>query len=201
MRAWLIAFVVCALATAIVFAFVDVPVATFFHEFHRASAIRVREFRIPALIGCLGLAFLFVGLRSFGGRPLDTTSETIVLAALALALTMSINEFVLKPFFGRPTPHNFFKTGHSFFGWLRDVHKSSFPSGHAAQMASVGAVLWTRYRRWRAPVILVVFLLCAIMIIGGWHFVSDLIAGAFLGVFCAAILQSLWQSRPADRVK
>ncbi|HSC61140.1 MAG TPA: phosphatase PAP2 family protein, partial [Rhizomicrobium sp.] len=170
----MIAFAVCAFATAIAFVFVDVPVANFFHEFPWARAMRIREFRIPVLIACLGFAFLFVGLRSFGGRPLDSTSETIVLAALALALTMSINEFVMKPIFGRPTPHNFFKTGHSFFGWMRDVRKSSFPSGHAAQMAAVGTVLWAKYPRWRIAVVLTVIFLCAIMVVGGWHFVSDL---------------------------
>jgi len=194
-RIWLKAFVLCAVMTALTFIFVDVPVANFFHSLHWTKALRAPFFRVPLLIAGFGAAFFLIGIRSFKGRKLDSRAETIVLATLSLALTVCINEFVLKPLFARPTPHYFARTGYSFFGQMRDVSKSSFPSGHAAQLSALVMIAWSRYPAWRALCCIVFLISCLLMVLGGWHFVSDLVAGTFVGAFCAAIMMALWEFR------
>jgi membrane-associated phospholipid phosphatase len=36
-----------------------------------------------------------------------------------------------------------------------------------------------------------------VLVLGNWHFVSDVIAGGYLGCLGAFMITMLWQSRPA----
>lgn len=195
MRNWLVSFAICVLLTALCYFFVDVQVANFIHGLPWEKALRSPLWSAPVLIIGFGVAFLFVGIRAFNSRTLSPWEETIVLVALSLALTMSLNEFVLKPAFGRPMPHNFFATGHHTFGWMRDVNRSSFPSGHMAQIGAIAMIVWTRYPTWRLAGAIVISVPVVLLVLGNWHFVSDLIAGGFVGAFDAALISALWRSR------
>jgi membrane-associated phospholipid phosphatase len=68
---------------------------------------------------------------------------------------------------------NFFTHGRSF---------ESFPSGHAAVAASIMSVLWLLYPRLR-----IVWVLCLVtadmgLVLLNLHFLSDVIAGTFVGI-------------------
>jgi membrane-associated phospholipid phosphatase len=57
----------------------------------------------------------------------------------------------------------------------------SFPSGTAAISAAIASVLWIKMPRWRAMSAVIVVLLCVAVVITNYHWVGDVIAGAFLG--------------------
>lgn len=194
---WLAAALLCATATAVAFFYIDVPAANFFHGLGWSRAFRAPLLRLPLLIVVAGVAFVSAGIRGLRGRSYGAETETVILVMLSLALALCINEFVLKAAFARPTPHIFFRTGHFLFRQMRDIRRSSFPSGHAAQILAVTSVLWNRHPATRIVCVMAVFAAFAIMLLGGWHFVSDLIAGSFVGAFCAAMVMALWDSRPA----
>jgi membrane-associated phospholipid phosphatase len=62
----------------------------------------------------------------------------------------------------------------------------SFPSGHAARTLALAAILWIAYPRWRWACVLA-SLVEAVALVGmNYHFVSDVIAGGFVGAIVAA---------------
>jgi len=58
----------------------------------------------------------------------------------------------------------------------------SFPSGTAAISAAIASVIWIMIPRWRAISAMIVVLLCIAVLITNYHWVGDVIAGAFLGM-------------------
>jgi membrane-associated phospholipid phosphatase len=58
---------------------------------------------------------------------------------------------------------------------------ASFPSGHTAAICSVMAVLWLCYARWRALFALLVGVVAIGLLGADYHFVSDILAGGFVG--------------------
>jgi membrane-associated phospholipid phosphatase len=57
----------------------------------------------------------------------------------------------------------------------------SFPSGHAARILGFGSVWWISYPRIRLLVVLMGLPMLVSLIAMDYHFVSDVIAGGFLG--------------------
>lgn len=197
MLAWLSAFAICLVATAASYFFLDVAFARFIHELPFETALRSPMWSTPLLISVFGAAFFVVAVRAMLGLGVGYWGQTIVLIALSVALAACLNEMVLKPLFDRPMPHNFFATGHHTFGLMRDRNRSSFPSGHAAQIVAVLTVIWNRHRTLRALWALLLAVPLGLLVLGNWHFLSDLIAGGFLGAFCAASVMALWNARTA----
>jgi membrane-associated phospholipid phosphatase len=109
------------------------------------------------------------------------------LRALALAVIASIaaffaSDYLLKIVFGVPTPLQV------LFGHIPHVaqffagsYKSSFPSGHMALASAFGTVWLGKYPPFMARGIVALSLLAAALILGDWHFLSDVIAGALVG--------------------
>lgn len=142
-----------------------------------------------AALAVLGLAVLggmsVLNVRSGGwGRLLLALCLAVALALLA--------KTELKYLFGRTWPETWVGGNPS---WIRDqvfsfdfLHGGagweSFPSGHATLMAAPMAVLWRLWPRliwvWLAPVLLV----SAALLACDYHWISDVLAGAGLGVLC-----------------
>jgi membrane-associated phospholipid phosphatase len=64
---------------------------------------------------------------------------------------------------------------------LGGPHWSSFPSGTATISAAIVATIWLIAPRLRLTCALLAGLVCAAVIVTNQHWVSDVIAGAFLG--------------------
>lgn len=69
-----------------------------------------------------------------------------------------------------------------------DLEHASFPSGHTTVIFAVMTVLWIMYPRWRPFAIF----WCSIVILGllgcNFHFPSDILAGAFIGIISAVFV-------------
>jgi membrane-associated phospholipid phosphatase len=93
-----------------------------------------------------------------------------------------INDQVLKVFFGVPDPvavmHG---TPHVFHLWMGS-EMSSFPSGHMVLAGAFAGVFMRLYKVTIWPLAALLLLAAALLIVGDWHFLSDVICGAFLGV-------------------
>jgi membrane-associated phospholipid phosphatase len=124
-----------------------------------------------------------------------TITEVLVLASFSLTWSLSINEFVLKLIFGRETPDEFLRTGLDAFHPLEGAPWSSFPSGHAVQIVSVVSVFMMTYPKQRPVWIGLMGAGLVALILGNWHFVSDVIAGAAFGGLGGAATVTLWRQR------
>jgi membrane-associated phospholipid phosphatase len=156
---------------------------------------------IPELVTPVVLvAFVASGLLGLADRPLARLPTVAVLAAASLAVAEAIKD-QLKFAFGRTWPETWIGNNPSFirdgvFGF-NPFHGgggyASFPSGHTTAICAVMSVLWICYPRFR-----LIYALCvaavAIGLIGAdFHFLSDVIAGGFLGITTGWLTVVIWE--------
>lgn len=193
------ALAVCVVLVIVSVALVDRPVADFAH-----AVLRVDETRlyaplthivdpIPVLAGLTTGAYVIAAL--FGHRP-GGHGLTALRISLAVLVAFALKD-QLKFLAGRTWPEtwtnnnpSYIKDGlYGFFpaiSWAnagRAYH--SFPSGHMTMISVAAVSLALNFPRWRwftaIPVVLV-----AIGLTGAnYHWISDMIAGAFLGAAVA----------------
>jgi membrane-associated phospholipid phosphatase len=199
---WAIALALTALAVAASYQWLDRPIAYFAHAHFHNEPLFARLTRIPEFFAPLAvLAFVVLGLRALMDKPLTRLEAVALLCALSLLVASAIKN-QLKLGFGRTWPETWVRDNPSL---IRDgvygFHPfhggggfASFPSGHTTAVVAVVSVLWICYPRFRmlyAPLVAVV----VIGLIGAdFHFLSDCIAGAFLGASTGWIVVTLWES-------
>jgi lipid A 4'-phosphatase len=203
---WVEAFL---LTEAVAIIWIDRPVADFFHDHGAAlqpSFDIVQRFGLgyPWLIlAVLAFAFLRWGGEFERLRPHAAAMRAnafipgfIFVAVFAAGLAVD----VLKILVGRTRPKLLFADGIYDFTWfgLRADHWS-FPSGHAATVAALMTALWCL---WPRPLWLYVAgtaLVAASRVITGQHFLSDVVAGAAIGVIVTRTI-AVWMLRQRDTV-
>jgi len=191
-RLWLLAFVMCAAGVALSFALIDVPVAMHFwrigHFLHHlntafgASVILTLESAVA--IG-LVLARVLRGHLSRG-------AEALAIACVASICTYGINSEVLKPLFGVPTPSDVVEGARHAFNFMMGSAESSFPSGHMTLAGAFAGVFMRLHRASFWPFTALLALAACMLIVGGWHFVSDVVAGTFIGVSAGILAGEVW---------
>lgn len=191
-RLWLVSFAACAALTAFAIADLDVPVARhfwnvgpFLHPLNSAFAATVVLSLESALALGLILARLVRGhLSRLGGA--------CAIACVASICTYGINDAVLKPFFGVPVPAAVMEGAVHGFNFLAGPGDYSFPSGHMALAGSFAGVLMTLYRVAIWPLSALLLFAAVMLVIGDWHFVSDVIAGSFVGLSAGMLAGEAW---------
>ena len=141
------------------------------------------------------------------GQRLSLNQANTFVCSLAVLFSEAIKN-ILKFIFGRTWPETWINNNPSF---IRDgvygfnfMHTGSayksFPSGHMAAACTVIAVLWMRYPRFR-PIYLAVGLLVGLALVGtNYHFLSDVLMGAFLGASSGWMAIVIWDSRAVQRI-
>jgi len=181
-----------ALAIVLSIAFVDRPVAEFFHA---QSATLHAVFTFITQFGVstgwlIGSALLWLGLRIASRRPrcaaLAARLRAYSILALFFFLSIAVPGIVvdlLKALAGRARPKLLFVGDEYFFAWggLRSDYWS-FPSGHTACAVSVAAALSVIWPRGRPLFIGFAILIAASRIIITAHFLSDVIMATFLAL-------------------
>jgi membrane-associated phospholipid phosphatase len=199
---WAIALALTTLAVAVSYQWLDRPIAYFAHaHFHNEPSFsrltRIPEFFAPLAV----LAFIVLGLRALMEKPLTRLEAVTLLCALSLVVASAIKD-QLKLGFGRTWPETWVRDNPSL---IRDgvygFHPfhggggfASFPSGHTTAVVAVVSVLWICYPRFRMLYALFVAVVVIGLIGADFHFLSDCIAGAFLGASPGWIVVTLWES-------
>jgi membrane-associated phospholipid phosphatase len=107
----------------------------------------------------------------------------------------AVNDGILKLFFGVPGPGSVLSGGaQHVFHFLAGAGDSSFPSGHMVLAASFGGVFMRLHPASIWPLTILFCCGAALLILGDWHFVSDVIAGAFVGVSAGLLAGELWRA-------
>ena len=96
---------------------------------------------------------------------------------------------VLQYTFGRADPTMWLLHPHlTGFHWFHGgAGYTSFPSGHMTVFVALAAVLWLQYPRYRKLYVTGVGLLGAALVATNYHFVSDVVAGTYLGILICYI--------------
>ena len=185
-RAWLLAFGANVIVVVVCIAYVDRPVALFFdgHLRHTAAWIWFSRTLAPLdLVVIMALLFLLgCGTWVLSGHLLRPWTRTPLLCSWA-GMWATAADIIFKHVFGRagPDPAYIQNRVYEFRLLHGGPHWGSFPSGTAAISAAIASVVWIEMPRWRGTSAVIVALLCVAVVITNYHWVGDVIAGAFLG--------------------
>lgn len=202
LRNWSLGFLGTTLAVVGSYLWLDRPIALIAHEELQRFHLFEKLTHIPeALTPLAVVAMLVLGLRGLTRRPLSRFQTVLLLSGASLAVAVVIKD-QLKFAFGRPWPETWTHNNPSF---IRDgaygfhpFHTgggayASFPSGHAAMICTVMTVFWICYPRLR-PLYGLCMVAVAVGLVGAnFHFLSDVIAGSFLGISSGWLGVSLWE--------
>ncbi len=185
-RRWLLACFITGIAVAVCWIYVDRPVADYVTaNFYHLPVTKIAHdilTLLPAMALC-ALAFLMVHtMRVAKGDPPAEWTRTPAAGSWAIALAMALTE-VLKRLVGRTEIYP---------SWLLDhvytVHpvfwrpnSEAFPSGTMLIGTALMAVLWRRVPSGRAAWAAILLFLVLLLILTDSHWVSDIIAGTFIG--------------------
>jgi membrane-associated phospholipid phosphatase len=200
---WLLALLLTAGAVVVCYLWLDRPLALLAHAHSAQREAFAGITHIPdPLLPLAAVAFVALGLWGLAGRPLSKRAEAGVLCSVSLIVAETIKGG-LKFGFGRLWPDTWVQNNPSFihdgaYGF-NPFHGgpsyASFPSGHTAVTCAVISVLWIIYPRLRALYALVVLAVAVGLIGANYHFLSDVIAGGFVGTSTGWMTVALWQAR------
>jgi len=200
LRVFLVSLLLMAALVAVAYLWLDRPISYFAHN----QLARIRVFadltRIPEFMTvAASLIFVTVGLYVLLRRPLTKLRSALLLCGISIGVAALIKD-QLKFVFGRNWPETWInnnpsliRDGVSGFNFFHGgAGYSAFPSGHTAVTCAAAAVLWISYPRYR-PLIAAMVAAVVIGLIGAnYHFLSDVIAGGFLGWSTGWIAVLLW---------
>lgn len=182
----------CTLVIAVTFVYFDVPIARRVYGIWASTQVLAKGFASAILLSIeAAVALALIVIRIVRGQ-LSPFRQATALACLTSICAYAINDSTLKLFFGVPNPGAVLHGTQHAFNFLRGSSNSSFPSGH---MVLAGAFAGVFMRLYRTSFLLfsVLLLIAAVLLIAGdWHFVSDVIAGTFVGVSVGLVAGEVW---------
>lgn len=191
-RTWLLSFVVCAAVVPLSFAHADVPIAEHFWKVGRFLSPLGAAFGATLILSLESAVALGLILARVVRGHISRFGEDLVIASLASICTYGINSQVLKPFFGVPPPAEVMEGARHAFDLMMGSGNSSFPSGHMVLAGAFVGVFMRLHRRSIWPLSAALVLAAGLLVVGGWHFLSDVIAGAFVGVSAGILAGEAW---------
>ncbi len=130
---------------------------------------------------------------------IDVKTKFLQVAATALPSAYFIKTF-LKFIFGRTDPRIWLTANKPLvFHWFDKIESGSFPSGHMTVFAAFGTAILFYFPQYRKYVLALLIVLGAALIGTDYHFLSDVIAGAYLGYITTFLIRLLY--RKADKTK
>jgi membrane-associated phospholipid phosphatase len=201
-KTWFVGLVLTAAFVAISFQWFDRPIVLWVHDMFGGrsvpSRLADRTFSLPLIAA---ITFVICGLVAIMGRRFSKPETAAAICTVSTLATIIVKD-QLKFAFGRTWPRSwgpamvsflhdnaygfhFFQSGKSF---------ESFPSGHAAVAAAVLSVVWILFPKLRV--------ICAIGVVAvdiglvalNIHFLSDVVAGTFVGVSTGIFTIALWRA-------
>lgn len=191
---WLLSLLICVLIVAVAFVYLDVPIAR-----HVFGALGRTENLAKGLTSAVLLtaeavvALTLIVIRITRGH-LSPLGEAAALACLTSICAHSVNDSALKFFFGVPNPDAVIHGARHAFNLLSGSVSSSFPSGHMVLSGAFAGVFMRLYRRSILLFSALLFIGAVLLVVGDWHFLSDAIAGMFVGVSAGLLAGEVWST-------
>lgn len=210
LKLWLAAFVATTAAVIFCYVFVDRPVAYYAYAHlvqNRASfdvLVQISEYLFVAA----AIIFALFGLRALVTMRWQKWQAVLLLCGVTLAVAETIKD-KLKFAFGRTWPETWTNNNPSLISngvyGFNPFHGgggyASFPSGHTTAVCAVVTVLWLAYPKLRPLWAMVVAAVVVGLIGADYHFVSDIIAGGFLGCSTGWLAVTLWDEGKMPKLR
>ena len=104
--------------------------------------------------------------------------------------TSGLINLLIKWLAGRHRPIGMFNNGLFGFEYFRVIHEStSFPSGHTVTAFSLATAVSILFPRWSIPAFAVAVAIGVSRILITSHYLSDVLAGAGMGIFCTLVVK------------
>ena len=199
LKIWLLSFVACAALAALCFARIDVPVAhRVWRLSHHLSSLNA-AFGATVILTLESAVVLSLIIARLMRGHISRFAEALAIACLASICAYGMNDQVLKPFFGVPTPAEVVHGARHTFNIAVGLAYSSFPSGHMVLAGAFAGVFMRLYTASIRPLSGLLVFAAALLVAGDWHFVSDVIAGAFIGVSAGILAGEGWAVHVSSR--
>ncbi len=194
-RRWTVAFATTVFLVILSIAFLDHPISRFMARFGISHVLSTSEtIEQPWMVFAACAAVIIGALHLLLRRPLPRWAKAGLLGGTALLISVSIVAFILKPLFSRTMPPELLANGLDKFFWPSAADSGySFPSGHSTQAAAILSVLWAYYPQWRWLYISAFLILAVLLTLGEWHYLSDIIAGGFIGWNVGIAVMRTWR--------
>ncbi len=192
-----------AAACAAAYLWLDRPIALTAHAYHvYQNSFALLTYIPEPLVPLACAAFALTGLWALAGRPLSSWGTVAVLCSISVLVT-ELSKSQLKYVFGRTWPETFVQNNPSFirdgvfgFNFFKGgAAYASFPSGHTAAICALVSVLWIMAPKLRPLCILAVLVVVVGLIGADYHFLSDIIAGGFVGTSIGWMTVAFWRAR------
>lgn len=216
---WLMSLIAAVILVAVCYQWLDRPIALMMH-----GEIRLPHYglwawlsRIPNPLPPLALVVLVIlGIRLLASRPLPRIQSAGLVASLSVIIA-EVTKNQLKILFGGTWPEtwagnnpSFIRDGVYGFHFLQGGGAyNAFPSGHMATTSAVLAVLWFWYPQLRWLYAIAGLAAGGGLVAANYHFLSDVVAGGFLGASIGYLATAVWNlampatvlSRLPDNIK
>jgi membrane-associated phospholipid phosphatase len=201
LRHWSLGLLATTIAVVVSDLWLDRPIAYLAHDELQGFHLFQKLTLVPQVMIPLGIvAFLAVGLRGLTGRSLSRFQSVMLLSGLSLAVA-AVAKDQLKFAFGRTWPEPWLRSNHSLIGdssygfhpFHGGIGYAAFPSGHMTMTCTVLTVLWICYPGYRWAYALGMAAVGIGLVGANFHFLSDVIAGGFLGMTAGWLGVALWE--------
>lgn len=189
---WLLSLLLCTLVMFVVFVYFDVPIARRVYGILSSAQSLGAGFSSAVLLGVEASIALALVINRIRRGHLTPFREATVLACLTSICAYAINDSTLKLFFGVPNPTTVLHGTRHAFNVLSGSSSSSFPSGHMVLAGAFAGVFMRLRRKSILPLSVLLLIAATLLIVGDWHFISDVIAGTFLGVSAGFLAGEVW---------
>jgi membrane-associated phospholipid phosphatase len=147
---------------------------------------------VLTLLVCGGTGLLLGNYYILNNRGIiNKNTRFSLLAGYALPFAYFL-KWILKLVFGRTSTRAWLENRASDgFHWFHGGGDySGFPSGHMTVFSAFFSAVWLFYPRYRFACVGLSLVLAAALIITDYHFLSDVIAGAYLGLLATVITKT-----------
>jgi len=194
---WSIAVVAVMLLCILSYIFIDIKAALWFHTINngRYSDLFniITDFGESQWYLITGMLFFVVLRKTY---PLRAQPGLFLASSVAAS---GVSADVIKYIAGRARPILYFSEQlYGFNCFHYEYEWISFPSGHAATAFSAAIVFTTLYPRWRILFLFAGTLIAFSRIFLTQHYISDVIAGSFLGMASSILLYNLYFKKKLD---
>jgi membrane-associated phospholipid phosphatase len=201
-KTWFVGLVLTAVLVSVSVQWFDRPIALWVYDIFGGRRIpTILADRIFSISLVSAIVFVACGLVAIMGRRFSKLEAAVAMCAISTLATTIIKD-QLKFAFGRTWPDtwgpgivsflrdhvygfHFFQSGKSF---------ESFPSGHAAIGAAVLSVVWILFPNRRVICAIGVVAVDIALVALNVHFLSDVVAGTFLGLSTGLFTVALWRA-------
>lgn len=192
LRVWVLSFVACGAAAALSFVALDVPVAEHVWGVGRHLSSMSAAFGATIILTLEAAVVLSLVVARLTRGHISRFGEALGVACLTSICAYGVNDQVLKPIFGVLPPTQVVRGASHAFNLAMGLGIGSFPSGHMVLAGAFAGVFMRLYRVSIRPLSGLLLLAAALLVVGDWHFISDVIAGTFLGVSAGILAGELW---------